>query len=85
MRILWDEPKRQANLAKHGFDFADLDPGFFDGAVVVTAKDGRLAAIGPFSGTVIFTVYVELGTEAIAVISMRHADQRERMTYAQAI
>ena len=85
MKIIWDEPKRQANLAKHGFDFADLDPDFFYDAVVVTARDGRFAAIGPFSGTMIFTVYIELGTEAVSVISTRHADRRERTTYAQAI
>jgi hypothetical protein len=24
MRILWDEPKRLANIARHGMDFADL-------------------------------------------------------------
>jgi len=24
MKVLWDEPKRLANLDKHGLDFADL-------------------------------------------------------------
>ncbi len=28
MLIVWDEPKRKANLAKHGMDFADLDAEF---------------------------------------------------------
>jgi uncharacterized DUF497 family protein len=28
MVILWDEPKRQANIEKHGFDFADLTEDF---------------------------------------------------------
>jgi hypothetical protein len=29
MKIVWDEPKRLTNLAKHGLDFADLDTDFF--------------------------------------------------------
>jgi uncharacterized DUF497 family protein len=28
MIIVWDEPKRQQNLAKHGLDFAELDERF---------------------------------------------------------
>ena len=32
--IVWDEPKRQANLADRGLDFADLDEAFFLDAVV---------------------------------------------------
>jgi uncharacterized DUF497 family protein len=29
MQIVWDEPKRLANLDKHGLDFADLNETFF--------------------------------------------------------
>jgi len=29
MKIVWDEPRRLANLDKHGLDFADLDELFF--------------------------------------------------------
>ena len=28
MIIVWDEPKRLANIAKHGIDFADIGPDF---------------------------------------------------------
>jgi uncharacterized DUF497 family protein len=28
MKIVWDEPKRLANLDKHGLDFADLNETF---------------------------------------------------------
>jgi len=35
MRIVWDEPKRLANLDKHGLDFADLNETFFDSALVL--------------------------------------------------
>jgi uncharacterized protein len=36
--IFWDEPKRLANISKHGFDFADLDEALFLSAVIVTVK-----------------------------------------------
>jgi len=38
MEIVWDEPKRLANIARHGMDFADLDEAFFEAAVIVPAK-----------------------------------------------
>jgi len=28
MKIVWDEPKRLANIEKHGLDFAALDDEF---------------------------------------------------------
>jgi uncharacterized DUF497 family protein len=31
MMIVWDEPKRQANVEKHGLDFADLTLDFLCG------------------------------------------------------
>jgi uncharacterized DUF497 family protein len=34
MKIVWDEPKRLINLAKHGLDFADLDTNFFSEAAL---------------------------------------------------
>jgi uncharacterized DUF497 family protein len=30
VKIIWDEPKRLANLDKHGMNFADLNERFFD-------------------------------------------------------
>lgn len=81
VRIIWDEPKRLANLDKHGMDFAILDLEFFEMARIVEARHGRLMAIGHLGIvgplTVIFAL---LGSEAIAVISMRMASERERRT-----
>jgi uncharacterized DUF497 family protein len=37
MVIVWDEPKRLANLDKHGIDFADIGPAFFLSALVKPA------------------------------------------------
>lgn len=78
MRIVWDEPKRLSNLEKHAFDFADLRPGFFDGAAVVAARDGRRVAFGVQDGRVLAVVFQPLGREAVSVISMRPASIRER-------
>jgi uncharacterized DUF497 family protein len=58
MIIVWDEPKRHQNLAKHGLDFADLDLSFFLNASIRTAKSGRAIAIGEFKGRVIVAVVV---------------------------
>ncbi len=79
MAIVWDEMKRETNLAKHGLDFADLTTEFFDEAVVFPSYDNRFVAIGRWSGVfVIAVVFLELGQEALSVISMRPASRKER-------
>ncbi len=76
--ILWDEPKRQRNLDKHGLDFADLDEWFFLEAITAPAKDSRYIAIGRLADGTIAVVYALLGSEAVSVISMRPASRKER-------
>lgn len=76
--IVWDEPKRQSNLARHGLDFADLDEWFFLDAVTVPAKEGRYMAIGRMNDGTIVVVFAVLGTEGVSVISMRPASRKER-------
>lgn len=83
MKITWDERKRRANLEARGLDFADLDLDFFAAALVLPAKRGRFMAIGPFAGTLLAVIYKPLGSEAIAVISMRQASREERRAYGQ--
>jgi len=78
MEIVWDEPKRLANIARHGMDFADLDQAFFEGSVIVPAKSGRLIAVGRHRSGTIVVVFVVLGTEGLSVISMRPASRKER-------
>jgi uncharacterized DUF497 family protein len=78
MKIVWDEPKRSANIANHGMDFADLDEAFFETSVITPAKSDRLAAVGRHPNGVILVVFTILGTEAFSVISMRHASRKER-------
>jgi uncharacterized DUF497 family protein len=78
MSIVWDEPKRLPNLAKHGLDFADLDVEFFERSFVATANRRRLIAVGRLNDGAITVVFVTLGTEGISVISMRPASRKER-------
>lgn len=77
MEIVWDEPKRLANLDKHGLDFADLDLPFFEEAVIVPSREGRFVAIGDLDGATT-VIFVTLGAEALSIISMRPASARER-------
>ncbi len=78
MIIVWDEPKRLANIDKHGLDFADLSLEFFERALIRPAKRGRLQAIGRLADGTIAVIFVRLGTEGLSVISMRAANQAER-------
>jgi uncharacterized protein len=78
MKIVWDEPKRLANLASHGMDFADLDEAYFEGSVIVPAKLGRQIAVGRHRASIILVVFVALGTEGLSVVSMRPASRKER-------
>ena len=85
MRIVIDEPKRTANLLKHRIDLADFEAGFdVETAVVVPTKPsrtgrGRLKLIGEMVGHGIVTVIVSpLGSEAVSVISIRPASEKER-------
>ena len=79
MKIVWDEPKRLANIAKHdGLDFADLDELFFEQSMIVPARGNRLIAIGRLKDGVVVAVFVILGSEGVSVISMRPASAKER-------
>ena len=82
MNILWDEPKRLANLDKHGLDFADLNETFFETALVLPSYGKRWRGIGKTIRGVVVVVFVTLGKEAISVISMRSASKSERRLYA---
>ncbi|TPK99511.1 MULTISPECIES: BrnT family toxin [unclassified Mesorhizobium] len=83
MKIVWDEPKRVTNLASQGLDFADLDIEFFATSIVLPAKASRLKAIGEFGEIILAVIFKPLGSEAISVISMRHASRKERSVYEQ--
>ena len=71
-----------SNLAKHGLDFGDLNESFFENSLVISAKKRRWMAIGISVSGLIVVVFVTMGAEAVSVISMRRASQRERSRYA---
>jgi uncharacterized DUF497 family protein len=81
VKIVWDQPKRLANIAKHRLDFASLTEEFFADALVISAKSGRYLAIGKDVNSVISVVFATLGLEGISVISMRPASKKERKLY----
>lgn len=80
--LVWDEIKRRQNLAKHGWDFAALTLDFFPDALVTASRSGRFKAIGQIGGkTIVAVVFCPLGAEALSLISLRPASQKERAAY----
>ncbi len=87
--ISWDEPKRLANLACHGIDFAEAERFGWEDALIVPTHQGRsdrprFKAIGLLNDALVVVIFSELGSEAISVISMRPASQKERRGYDEA-
>ena len=83
MKIIWDEPKRLANLTKKRMNFADLNESCFDQAFVLPALGNRHRGIGVNIRGVICVVFAYYGREAISVISMRPASSNERKAYEE--
>lgn len=81
MKIVWDEPKRRANLDKHGMDFADLNETFFDNALVLATDRNRWRAIGVNIRGVISVIFATRGAEGVSIVSMRPASKKERELY----
>ena len=85
MNFTWDETKRQANLRKHGLDFADA-VHVFNGPLVFFEDqradygEQRMIGIGLLGSLVVLIVHVESNDE-IRLISMRKADRDEVNLY----
>ena len=89
MNVVWDEPKRRANLRKHGLDFADA-PSVFRG-ITVTMEDRRFdygeqrfVTLGMLREIVVVLVHTETRRE-IRLISMRKATRNEEILYFENI
>lgn len=85
MEILWDEPKRHSTLETRGMDFADVTEEFFESALILPARTNRYLAIGMLDAEIISVVFHPLGTEALSIVSMRHASRKERSAYAKTL
>jgi uncharacterized DUF497 family protein len=77
----WDETKRQANLAKHGVDFAVADG--LDLASAISEPDTRhdygeprFVVTGTIGGRLHIMVYTPRG-KRLRIISLRKANGRE--------
>ena len=82
----WDEAKREGNLMKHGYDFADADMVYEnpDKLTLYPARRGesRLQdiAVVNVDGVILTLVYVLRGYN-VRVISFRKASRKERRAY----
>ena len=85
MQFIWHEPKRQANLKKHGMDFADAER-VFSGPTFTFEDDRedygeqRWVTLGLLGAKVVVVVHTETAEE-IRVISMREADNDEQLLF----
>ncbi len=85
MRFTWREPKRRANLKKHGVDFVDAEQVFAGPAFTFEDNredygEQRWVTLGLLSKQVMVIVHTETEDE-IHVISMRKADKDEQLLF----
>lgn len=85
-RLVWDEAKRQSNLRKHGFDFADarevLESRFRLDVAQHGADELRLLSIAYALGFLAVLSVVHTERDGCArVISFRRASRLEREVY----
>jgi uncharacterized protein len=83
--VEWDEGKADANLRKHGIDFADAVTVLHDELAVTireqTATETRVVTIGSdVFRRVLVVVYAWRGTN-VRLVSARRATRRERRAY----
>jgi uncharacterized DUF497 family protein len=90
MRFEWDEEKNQANIQKHGLDFADAWEIFT--APMLTALDDRedygedrWIGLGMLRSRPVVVVFTERGEDVIRIISLRKALKHERLRYEQTL
>lgn len=90
MRFEWDEQKNEANVRKHGFDFADAWEIFE--APMLTSPDTRedydeerWVGIGFLKERIVVIVFTERDDNVIRIISLRKALKHERLEFEKAI
>ncbi len=89
MRYEWDEAKREANVRKHGLDFADAEEVFAGTTISVEDRrhnygEQRFVTFGMLGRVVVALAHTEqAGT--IRLISMRKATRGERKSYVATI
>jgi uncharacterized DUF497 family protein len=84
----WDEDKRRANIAKHGIDFFELRPAFWDPYGVYYESDHqnhgepRFILLARCGSKILHIVFTDRG-RVRRIISARPAHRLERFLYDQ--
>ena len=89
MKFEWDENKRQKNLKKHGFDFADVIDIFEPDALTILDDrfdygEIRYVTFALLNGRVVAVAHTETD-EVIKIISVRKAERDEEIQYYKQI
>jgi uncharacterized protein len=85
MRFIWHEPKRRANLKRHGMDFAAAERAFVGPTFTFVDEredygERRWITLGLLGEKVVVIVHTET-QEEIRVISMREAEKDEQLLF----
>jgi uncharacterized DUF497 family protein len=86
MHVLWDETKRQANLDKHGLDFADapmvLESPYRLDVGSVRGSEPRMQSFAyVFEMLAVLTVVHVARNDTLRIVSFRPASEEERSSY----
>ena len=82
----WDEEKSRENVEKRQLDFSEVNNFDWDNAVIRPSdrlQEQRWRAIGYIGGRLRVVVFAERN-ERCRIISLRIANNKERIEYAQA-
>ena len=89
MKLEWDDKKRNKALAERGLDFADIarvdwDTAFTIEDMRVDYAEARFVTTAPINNRLCVFAWCQR-REALRVISLRKANERERNKYEKAI
>lgn len=85
-RLIWDDAKRQANLAKHGLDFANaglvLESRYRLDIPVIRGGEARVQSFSYVMNRLAVLTVVHLDREdAARIVSFRYAGKNESEAY----
>ena len=86
MKLIWDEAKRQSNLAKHGFDFVQadvvLDAQYRQDVSITRHGENRVLSVAYALGFLAVLTVVHTDRSGMyRIISFRRASGEEREVY----
>jgi uncharacterized DUF497 family protein len=85
VKLEWDERKRRSNLARHGIDFADLEPLFAGLTITINDErfeypEPRFLTVGFLEERLLLVAHTETD-RVIRIISARKATSHEKKIY----